>query len=208
MNLRILTIGFLIICFTGFAQDDSTMIRKIANDVLTNGHAYENLRVLCKTVGPRLAGSKNMYKAESWGENALKTAGANKVWLQECKVPHWSRGGKDEAYAVEKYEHAASLYYEERRFMQARGVYEHLLTINPEHHEARAYVLAIAIILDWHELFIEHSEQLSAWYGQQSLSATDMKDIIHFLLDTYDQLPSSINRSLTRDVIVDACKVR
>ena len=102
MNLRILTIGFLIICFTGFAQDDSTMIRKIANDVLTNGHAYENLRVLCKTVGPRLAGSKNMYKAESWGENALKTAGANKVWLQECKVPHWSRGGKDEAYAVDR----------------------------------------------------------------------------------------------------------
>src|SRR6185503_19804861 len=77
---------------------------------------------------------------------------------------------RDELYAIEKYEHAASLYYEERRFVKARGVYEHLLTINPEHHEARAYILAIAIILDWHELFNEHIEQLTSWYEQQSLS--------------------------------------
>ena len=78
-------------------QSDSLMIRKIADEILINGKAYENLRVLCKTVGGRLAGSPQMPKAEAWGVKTLKEAGADKVWLQECMVPHWVRGGKDEA---------------------------------------------------------------------------------------------------------------
>ena len=27
----------------------------------------------------------------------MKESGADKAWLQECMVPHWVRGGKDEA---------------------------------------------------------------------------------------------------------------
>ena len=84
-----------------FAQnEDSILIRKIANDILINGKAYSNLTVLTKTVGGRLSGSPQMYKAESWGQQTLKNAGADKVWLQECMVPHWTRGGKDEAKFV------------------------------------------------------------------------------------------------------------
>lgn len=79
-------------------QEDSLMIRKIADEILVNGKAYDNLRVLCKTVGPRLAGSPGMVKAEAWGVKTLKDAGADKVWLQECMVPHWDRSGKDEAW--------------------------------------------------------------------------------------------------------------
>jgi carboxypeptidase Q len=30
----------------------------------------------------------------------LKDAGADKVYLQECKIPHWVRGGKDEAKLI------------------------------------------------------------------------------------------------------------
>ncbi|HEY8398823.1 MAG TPA: M20/M25/M40 family metallo-hydrolase [Flavihumibacter sp.] len=82
----------------GSYQEDSVFFRKMANDVLRSPAAYENLRVLCKTVGPRLAGSPGMYKAEAWGEKALREAGADKVWKQETKVPHWDRGGKDEAW--------------------------------------------------------------------------------------------------------------
>ena len=78
-------------------QEDSLMIRKIADEILTNGKAYDNLRVLCKTVGGRLAGSPQMPKAEQWGVKTLQQSGADKVWLQECMVPHWIRGGKDEA---------------------------------------------------------------------------------------------------------------
>lgn len=79
-------------------SDDSLMIRNIADEILVNGKAYENLRVLCKTVGGRVAGSPQMLKAESWGVKALQAAGADKVWLQECMVPHWVRGAKEEAY--------------------------------------------------------------------------------------------------------------
>ena len=33
-------------------NQDSLMIRKLADDILESGKAYENLRLLCKTVGP------------------------------------------------------------------------------------------------------------------------------------------------------------
>ena len=78
--------------------DDSVFISKIAGEILVSGKCYDNLRVLCKTVGGRLSGSPQMYKAEEWGVNTLKAAGADKVWLQDCMVPHWTRGGKDEAW--------------------------------------------------------------------------------------------------------------
>lgn len=79
-------------------QEDSIQIRKIADDILEYGKAYDNLRVLCKTVGGRVAGSPQMQKAESWGVKTLQQSGADKVWLQECKVPHWVRGAKEEVY--------------------------------------------------------------------------------------------------------------
>lgn len=102
MNWRICTIVLSFCYFSGSAQqEDSVMIRKIADEILKNGKAYENLQVLCKTVGARLAGSPQMYKAELWGHNALQTAGADKIRFQECKVPHWTRGGKDEAYITD-----------------------------------------------------------------------------------------------------------
>lgn len=79
-------------------QDDSLFIRAVADEILVSGKAYENLRVLCKTVGGRLAGSPQTAKAESWGMNALQQAGADRVYLQQCMVPHWDRGGKDVAW--------------------------------------------------------------------------------------------------------------
>ncbi|ULQ54936.1 M20/M25/M40 family metallo-hydrolase [Flavihumibacter rivuli] len=87
-------------------QDDSLFIRKLADEVLTAGKAYNNLRTLCKTVGPRLAGSPGMYKAEAWGKQVLEESGADRVWLQECMVPHWERGKKEEAWYTIKGEKA------------------------------------------------------------------------------------------------------
>jgi hypothetical protein len=88
---------FLIGRTYGQTAEDSTMIRRIADTILTDGKAYGNLKVLTKTVGARLSGSAGFYKGEKWGQAALEDAGADKVWLQECMVPHWVRGGKDEA---------------------------------------------------------------------------------------------------------------
>jgi carboxypeptidase Q len=87
-------------CMLFAQQDDSVFISKIAAQVLTDGKAYHNLSVLTKTVGGRLSGSPQMVKAEKWGQQALTDAGADKVYLQQCTVPHWIRGGKDEAKIV------------------------------------------------------------------------------------------------------------
>lgn len=100
MKKWFLSLIVLGLSLSSFAQnEDSLFIRRIADFILVNGKAYDDLRTLTKTVGGRLAGSPGMYKAEAWGQKAMQEAGADKVWLQECMVPHWVRGGKDVAVA-------------------------------------------------------------------------------------------------------------
>lgn len=89
---------FLTITSNVFSQwSDSVAVKKITDEILLNGKAYGNLFELCKKVGHRLSGSEGMYKAEQWGLKTLLEAGADKVYLQQCMVPHWVRGKKEEA---------------------------------------------------------------------------------------------------------------
>src|SRR5450432_4104689 len=78
-------------------SEDSIFIKRISDEILTNGKAYENLHDLTKKIGGRLSGSPQMVKAEQWGLQLMRETGADKAWLQECMVPHWVRGGMDEA---------------------------------------------------------------------------------------------------------------
>lgn len=71
---------------------DSVVIRRLFDEALAHGASYENLRTLCKQVGPRLSGSAGAAKAVEWGKAAMRAAGADSVWLQPCMVPHWERG--------------------------------------------------------------------------------------------------------------------
>jgi hypothetical protein len=80
-------------------SEDSAFIRQLANEILFRSEAYENLRVLTKKIGPRLAGSPGMIKSEKWGLALMKKTGAELAWKQECMVPHWVRGGTDQAVA-------------------------------------------------------------------------------------------------------------
>ncbi len=80
-------------------KEDSAYIKKISDEILSNGKAYDNLHYLTKEIGGRLAGSPGMVKAEKWGLKIMQESGAEKAWMQECMVPHWVRGGKDEAAA-------------------------------------------------------------------------------------------------------------
>ena len=80
--------------------EDSAWIKKISDEILSHGKAYDNLRELTKQVGPRLAGSPGMVKAEQWGLKKMQESGADRSWLQECMVPHWVRGGKDEMWGT------------------------------------------------------------------------------------------------------------
>jgi carboxypeptidase Q len=88
---------FRIFCFG--QNEDSLMIRHIADEILLHSKAYDNLHDLAKNIGGRLTASPQFYKAEQWGLKILKQSGADKTWLQECLVPHWIRGGKDQAEA-------------------------------------------------------------------------------------------------------------
>ncbi|MBL7746030.1 MAG: M20/M25/M40 family metallo-hydrolase [Chitinophagaceae bacterium] len=88
------------ICTALYGQkEDSALIKRISDEILTNGKAYENLRHLTKKIGARLAGSPSMVKSEQWGLKLMQESGADKAWMQECLVPHWVRGGEDSAFA-------------------------------------------------------------------------------------------------------------
>lgn len=98
------SVTLFILCYStivSFAQnEDSLMIRRMADEILLNGNAYDNLHDLTKNIGARLSGSPQMSKAETWGLKTLNAAGADKAWLHECMVPHWIRGGVDKAEAA------------------------------------------------------------------------------------------------------------
>ena len=91
-------LSFAVTNFSDAQNKDSIIFRNISNDILSNGRAYSNLRVLCKEVGPRLSGSPQQQKAEKETARMLKEMGADTVYLQACQVPHWVRGEKETAY--------------------------------------------------------------------------------------------------------------
>lgn len=89
-----------LLCVVSLAQaqkEDSLQIRKIFDAALVEGHAYENLRSLCKDVGARLSGSPEAEKAVIWAKELLESYQFDKVWLMPVKVPHWVRGDIEEA---------------------------------------------------------------------------------------------------------------
>lgn len=79
------------------AQDAKTL-RSIYDIALTESEAYENLRTLCKEIGPRLSGSEQADSAVVWGQNVLEALDLDTVYLQEITVPHWERGRKERAF--------------------------------------------------------------------------------------------------------------
>jgi hypothetical protein len=88
---------FLLLPFIGFNQNtDSLFIKKMSDDILLNGKAYDWLRHLTKKIGNRVSGSTAFNKAIDWGKTTMQEAGADKVILQDCKIPHWVRGKNDE----------------------------------------------------------------------------------------------------------------
>jgi carboxypeptidase Q len=100
--MRWFLFGSFLFLFSGAveAQTDSIFISKISDEIFQHGTAYSNLHTLTKTIGPRLSGSPQTYAAEKWGQDALKQAGADRVYLQKAMIPHWVRGGHDQAALI------------------------------------------------------------------------------------------------------------
>lgn len=90
---------FLLLCGTSFAQtSDSIFIRKIYDEALSRGRAYEDLRSLCKDIGARLSGSAEAQMAIEWSKRKMESYGFDKVYIQEIIVPHWERGTKESGW--------------------------------------------------------------------------------------------------------------
>ncbi len=77
-----------------FAQSDEEMIKKIYDEILTNGEAYQKLEYLTTQIGGRLAGSPQAAAAVDYTKEVMEDYGFDNVFLQEVMVPHWVRGGK------------------------------------------------------------------------------------------------------------------
>ncbi|MBY0481479.1 MAG: peptidase M28 family protein, partial [Chitinophagaceae bacterium] len=95
---------FIIFCFplmtSAQLNKDSVMIKRMADEIMTNGKAYDLLRELTKNIGGRLAGSPEQHNAAIWGKINMEAFQPDKVFFQPCKTPNWKRGGKDYAAIV------------------------------------------------------------------------------------------------------------
>ena len=95
---KLLLLILITLSIPSFGQTDSTFIRKIYDEALEKGEAYDNLRSLCKDIGARITGSAEAEMAVKWGEKLLKSYNFDNVYLQEIKVPHWERGTTEAAW--------------------------------------------------------------------------------------------------------------
>ena len=93
-----------ILCFplivTAQLNKDSIMIKRMSDEIMNNGKAYDLLRELTKNIGGRLAGSPEQHNAAIWGKVNMEAFQPDKVYFQACKTPNWKRGGKDYAAIV------------------------------------------------------------------------------------------------------------
>jgi len=87
------------------AQDqgeDALYIKRIHNHVLTQGACYDWLTTMSNDIGGRLSGSANADAAVLFTKSILDTLGLDKVYLQDCMVPHWERGAAERVSAIVK----------------------------------------------------------------------------------------------------------
>jgi len=100
MRVLILFIFCFPLIVTAQLNKDSIMIKKMSDEIMNNGKAYDLLRELTKNIGGRLAGSPEQHNAAIWGKVNMEAYQPDKVYFQACKTPNWKRGGKDYAAIV------------------------------------------------------------------------------------------------------------
>ena len=97
IGLRFTVPALMLFCAVSLqaqTSDEKTLDR-IFDETMNNGEAYDNLHVLCKQIGHRLAGSPQADMAVRWSFALLQTYGFDSVWLHPVTVPHWVRGEKE-----------------------------------------------------------------------------------------------------------------
>lgn len=66
--------------------------KKISDEIMTNGRAYDHLGELTKGIGPRFSATPGYARAVEWAEKKFKDIGIDMIWRQEAKTPVWIRG--------------------------------------------------------------------------------------------------------------------
>ena len=76
MKSSLLTL-LLFLCLTAFSQEkiDTSMMRKIRKEAMTNSHVRQIAHYLTEVAGPRLTNSPGYKRASSWAANTLKQWG-------------------------------------------------------------------------------------------------------------------------------------
>ena len=98
-NKALLSTLLLLLTAVTFSQStDSAFFKNMSSELMQNAKAYDNLRFICKKIGPRLSGSPQAQRAVEATFNMLKDAGADTVYLQPLMVPHWVRGSKEKGF--------------------------------------------------------------------------------------------------------------
>ncbi|MEO6324181.1 MAG: M20/M25/M40 family metallo-hydrolase [Thermoanaerobaculia bacterium] len=67
-------------------------MEQVLGAAMGSSRAFENLRTLTDTVGPRLAGSPGDRAAVAWALETLTALGFSRVRAEKVAVPHWERG--------------------------------------------------------------------------------------------------------------------
>lgn len=99
MKLNYIIPFFIVLLHQHFSfsqnDNDALFLKNIYNHTLSSSNVYENLRGLCKNVGPRLSGSEGAEKGVNYTKNLLEGMNLDSVFLVPCEVPHWVRGEKE-----------------------------------------------------------------------------------------------------------------
>jgi len=82
----------LVSCSTKKAETLPETFQRINTEVLENSKAYATLGEATSTIGHRLTGSENGFKAEEYTYNKFKEYGFDDVQYLEFEVKAWSRG--------------------------------------------------------------------------------------------------------------------
>ncbi|MEM0995115.1 MAG: M28 family peptidase [Bacteroidota bacterium] len=81
-------------------EADAFYIRKIYDVALTEGKSYEWLTYLSTRIGGRLSGTPQAAAAVEYTRQMMDTMQLDRVYLQDCIVPHWERGEQEEVRIV------------------------------------------------------------------------------------------------------------
>jgi len=82
------------------AQDESTVLKKIFDEALTDYTSYDNLRILCKEHRGRITGSPEAEGAVEFTYSVMRKMELDSAYKQDVEVPCWVRGEAEEAAII------------------------------------------------------------------------------------------------------------